>query len=131
MIELIAWVIIAITLGIIEAFLFHYFKNLNTGFKAMFKFDIHFLFTLIRCVLIAPLIWFIEERLIFGLVCIFIFPFLHDGFYYQVRKWLSGNKIYKKGFIDRSKTTTAKISMSFFWRLILFVFGAGMIFVII
>jgi hypothetical protein len=129
--ELTTWIIIAIALGIIEALLFHYFKNLNTGFKKAFKFDIHIWFTVLRICLITPLILRVDEMFIFGFICVLIFPFLHDGFYYQVRKWLSNGRIYKKGFIDRSTTTTAKLSMSFFWRLIFFVFGAGMVFVII
>lgn len=119
------------TFGILEAILFHKVKGINKGFKDRCGFDIHALFVVIRLAVLIPLALCTDETLIFTLVAIFTFPFLHDGFYYQMRKLLSKGKIYPKGFISQSTTTTAKLSFNFGWRLIFFIFGAGMIFVLI
>ena len=131
MIQLLIWVLISAALGIIEAFLFHSFKRINEKFKRKFKFDIHYFFTLVRMLLIFPLCLQVNEVIIFILICMLIFPFFHDGFYYQTRYFLSKGRIYKKGFFSKSKGTSAKISVSFFWRLIFAIFGFGMVFVLI
>lgn len=127
MIQLIIWAFIAVTLGVLEAFVFNKIKNI----QRYLAFDVHVYLTALRIALIIPLMISVEERFMFGLIAVLIFPFLHDGFYYQTRKILSKGKIYKKGFFDRSTTTTAIISLSIFWRLIFFIFALGMVFVII
>ena len=129
--ELIIWIISSISFGVIEAILFNYIKGLNTKFKSLIGFDIHYLFVVVRLAVLIPLALYTDEWFIFTLIAIFTFPFLHDGFYYQIRKLLSKGKIYPKGFISQSTTTTAKLSFNFGWRLIFFIFGAGMIFVLI
>ena len=129
--ELLIWVLISAALGIIEAFLFHSFKGINYKFKRKFKFDIHYFFTFVRLLLILPLCFQVNEVVIFVLISMLIFPFFHDGCYYQTRYFLSKGRIYKKGFFSKSKGTSAKISVSFFWRLIFVIFGSGMIFVLI
>lgn len=125
------WLLVAAANGIIEAFLFHYKKGINESFKQKMKFDIHKLFVFFRGLMLAPFIIISNEKLIFALFAVLVFSFMHDGFYYQVRNLISKGKTYPKGFLDKSTTTTAVISLSFFWRLILFLFGMGMIPVLI
>jgi hypothetical protein len=124
--ELIIWLCAAILFGILEALLFHSNKNINKKIP----FDIHIIFGFVRLCLFIPLLIYSEERFIFAISSIFMFPFLHDGFYYLTRNILSGGKLYPKTFFDQSTTTTAKISLGAFYRIILFLFGAGMIFVL-
>ena len=131
MIYLLIWAAFAASTGIAEAFLFNYTKELNEAFKEMFKYDIHWLFVKIRAFHLIPILFLVDHWIIFALIAVFTFPFIHDGCYYQTRKILSSGKIYPKGFMDQSINTTAKLSFNFTTRLILFIFGAGMIFVII
>jgi len=128
--ELIIWLSAATAFGILEGILFHYKNKFATNFLNRFKFDIHIVFGLIRLILFVPLVILTQERLIFILTALFMFAFIHDGFYYTTRWILSKGKIYKKLFFDSSTTTTAILSLSAFWRLILFIFGLGMIFVL-
>lgn len=125
MIHVLIWIIISITFGVLEGFLFHY-KRISK----IFNIDIHVYFNLVRLLIFIPLMMLVQEKIIFSLICMMVFPFFHDGFYYVTRKILSRGKTYPKGFMDKSTTTTAKFSISFFWRLILFIFGISMIFVV-
>lgn len=126
--QLIIWLIIAAIFGIIEAFLFDMFPGLGRQFYKKLKFDIHIIFGAVRFIVWLPLIYISEEWILFIIISLFTFAFIHDGFYYLFRWMLSGFKIYKKTFFDQSQTTTALISIGSFWRLILFLFGIGMSF---
>ena len=112
---MIYWFIFIVLSSILEALMFH---------KKMFIHNIHIYLTLIRGLVCIPLA-VQNEWLPFIIFCLFTFPFLHDGIYYTVRHLLN-NKIYPKMFFDKSYTTNAIISLSFFWRLILFIFGLGL-----
>lgn len=127
--QILIWQCAAILFGIIEGILFHYNNKLTPKFKEKFVFDIHILFGFIRLCLFFPLIITVENRIIFAMITMFTFPFLHDGFYYFTRNLLNP-KIYKKSFFDDSITTTAVLSLGAFYRIILFVFGEGLIFVL-
>lgn len=126
--ELIIWLIIAATFGIIEAFLFDMFPEVTKQFHKKWKFDIHIIFGAVRFCFWLPLILLSEEWILFIITSLFTFAFIHDGFYYLFRWMLSNGKIYPKTFFDQSQTTTALISLSAFWRLVLFLFGIGMSF---
>ena len=115
---MILWFLFVVISSIVEAYIFHLNK-----FKTKYK---HVILTLIRGLVCLPLAIFNGEWLPFILVCLFTFPFLHDGIYYTVRHLLNSN-IYPKMWVDKSYTTTAVISLSFFWRLILFIFGLGIL----
>lgn len=115
---MIYWLVFILISSIVEAILFH-----NNKFKTKYN---HVVLTLIRGVICLPLAYFNYEPIIFILFCLFTFPFLHDGTYYTIRHLLN-SKMYPKMWIDKSYTTTAVISLSFFWRLILFIFGLGLL----
>lgn len=131
MIHLIIWWVFTISTGVFEAILFHNTKSLNAKFKDLFKFDIHWLFVFIRAIHLTPLLFISNHWIVLGLFAVFTFPFLHDGFYYLIRKQLSGGKVYPKGWIDKSPNTTAKLSFNFGTRLVFFIFGVGLSILII
>jgi hypothetical protein len=114
---MIYWFLFVVITSIGEAYIFHLNK-----FKVVYK---HVILTLIRAIVCTPLALRSSEPFLFILFAMFTFPFLHDGIYYTVRHLLN-DKIYPKMFIDKSYTTNAIISLSFFWRLILFIFGLGL-----
>jgi len=123
------WIIIAIGFGIVEGFIFDTNLSKTDQFKEKWSFDIHFLFTAIRmfpAVILVYILYSIfgwQEALNGGLFMIFCFPFFHDGAYYQTRKILSKGAIYKNGWFDRSKTTTAILSFGFYLRALLLILG--------
>jgi hypothetical protein len=115
---IIFWLIFVLASSITEAVIFDANK-----FKNKYK---HFYLTGIRAVVCLPLAFLNKEWLPFLLFCLFSFPFLHDGIYYTTRHLLN-KKMYPKMWIDQSTDTNAIISLSFFWRLILFIFGLGIL----
>ena len=62
----------------------------------------------------------------FGLTNLFIslltFSYIHNGSYYLRRNQLNKD-IYKLGWFDDSETTTAKLSLNYKQRLVLFILG--------
>ena len=120
------WAILALIFGALEAVHVHYNPNYWQTFKRNTGFDIHVLLVVIRVVpfaILEALMYFkggIIDLVYFLLFCIFVFPFLHDGMYYQTRRLLSNGKVYPDGWIDQSTSTSAKFSFGFFWRLIFF-----------
>lgn len=115
---MIIWFLFVILSSILEAYIFH--KN---KFKTKYK---HEILTTVRGLVCFQIAYFNNEPFIFVLFCLFTFPFIHDGIYYTTRHLLNKN-VYPKMFFDRSTTTTAIISLSIFWRLILFIFGLGLL----
>jgi len=113
---MIIWILFVILSSILEALMFH---------RKIFIYNIHIYLTLIRGLVCIPLS-VQNEWLPFLIFCLFTFPFIHDGIYYTTRHLLNKN-VYPKMFFDRSTTTTAIISLSIFWRLILFIFGLGLL----
>lgn len=112
------WLIFVLISSVVEAFLFDANK-----FKSKYK---HFYLTIIRAMVCLPLLYLSFEPFIFIVFCLFSFPFLHDGIYYTTRHLLN-KKMYPKMWIDQSTDTNAIISLSFFWRLILFIFSLGIL----
>jgi hypothetical protein len=112
------WLIFVLISSVVEAFLFD-----TNKFKTKYK---HFILTIIRGVICLSLAFLSFEPFMFILFCLFSFPFLHDGIYYTTRHLLN-KKMYPKMWIDQSSDTNAVISLSFFWRLILFIFSLGML----
>ena len=65
-----------------------------------------------------------REMILMLLVYGLTFSLWHNGFYYISRK-----DVYKKGFFDASKTSTAKMEFNFTTRLILFLIGILIFFI--
>jgi hypothetical protein len=78
--------------------------------------DEHFSYVIIRIMFAAALFNSVNIILHIGLV--FLTPFFHDGFYYMFRNSMDP-EIYKKGFKDSSKTTTAVFSFDYQTRIVL------------
>ena len=127
------WGLLALMFGAGEAVHIHYKPNYWQTFKRKTGFDIHALLVVIRVVpfiVLGTLMYFkggIVDLVYFFLFCIFVFPFLHDGMYYQTRKLLSNGKVYPDGWIDQSTSTSAKFSFGFFWRMVFFVLSFFML----
>lgn len=124
---MILWFIFSLTSGLLEALLFHTYNNYAFLFKSKYGFDIHLLFVLIRAFFAIPLIYLSEYPPLLFLFMLFSFPFLHDGMYYQMRKFLSEGRIYKKGWFDQSESTSAILSLGAWWRLMFFMLALGLI----
>lgn len=108
-----------------EAQYFHYKWSLPNPTKVKdehFEFTVQrsisvFLFCLVICLTFGWL-----EAIISLLSISFCFSFIHNGSYYKRRNELNSG-IYKLGWKDNSISTTAKISMGYKLRLILFIIG--------
>ncbi len=123
MIEIL-WLLFAASCGLVEGFLFHGRKPTIT------KPDEHVIFTIQRVVVGVMCVWNLYpdwiHALIFILYSVMTFSLWHDGAYYEARKYLSGGTLYSLGWMDRSTTTDAKVSMKFEKRLVYFAAGMGM-----
>lgn len=114
MIYIILWIIFSIFEGIREGY---YFNSIPASPK---RYNIHTLFTAQRLTVLA---FIIIQDPIAALVCVCMFPFIHDGFYYDTRNKLNPN-IYTKGFWDApSKTSTARFDFSLGTRLFFYILG--------
>ena len=118
------WLLFAASCGLVEGFLFHGRKPIQT------KPDEHVIFTIQRvvvgmiCVLATYPEW--VRAVIFILYSIMTFSLFHDGAYYEARKYLSEGTLYPRGWMDDSNQTDAKFSTSFVNRLWLFITGAAL-----
>jgi hypothetical protein len=119
------WIILSMLFGYLEAKLFYNKNHIALNFKAKYKIDIHFMFTVIRFVVILPLLVVtyvyidIIESFYLLLSCLSVFPFFHDGMYYYSMNKLSNGKIYKRKWFDQSHDTSAILSFSSFYRVFL------------
>lgn len=72
-----------------------------------------------------PFTWCISLAL--SVLLVMMFPFLHDGMYYDTRNDYSSGKVYPDGWSSNPDTNNelydAKISLNFKSRLALFLFG--------
>lgn len=112
---MIYWILFVLISSILEALAFH---------NKLFVKHIHIYLTILRGCFCVPLAYYSNNLPMFILFCGFSFPFLHDGIYYTTRNLLN-SQVYPKRWIDKSTTTNALISLSFFWRLIFFIFSIG------
>lgn len=115
-ISIILWTLYSIIEGRREAY--YYQLIITTPLKRQ---NIHYLYFLQRGIALI-LIGIANNSILLPLSLAFIFPFIHDGFYYMTYNDLD-NKTYKKRFIDSSTTSTAILEFSFMERLVVFIAG--------
>lgn len=118
------WITYSLFEGIREGFYFH--NRANSARQD--NFEIHPLFFIQRSIVLILIFVPINiqfgmyNSLLFILVQIFTFSFFHDGIYYVTRNNLD-KKLYAKRWFDSSKTSTARIELSFILRLLFLIAG--------
>ncbi|MCO6499114.1 MAG: hypothetical protein J5I47_01910 [Vicingus serpentipes] len=126
-------VLISLAVGISEAYYFHNNPTAAKEFNRNHHFEWHFYASWVRVALFTPLV--IWNFIVFGGVEIIIlttimialpFPWFHDGIYYTFRDILKPGT-YPKKWIDFSTTSSAKLSLSAWWRMLLFIIYLGLI----
>jgi len=122
--------IFACLFGIFEAFLFSSQisgQHVSKKWQTIFNFDIHIFFTVLRFMSFVSPIWSVyttidwRNAILYSMITVLIFPFFHDGSYYEMRKRIDGS--YPNGWIDKSITTTAKNSYGIGVRVFLLTIG--------
>lgn len=121
------WSIYSSIFGYCDAY-FWYSANVGKYCLKDFKFkDLHPQFFWMRSIVglvfgftlsNGNLIYTILSTLCLGM----IFPFFHNGFYYQTRNKIDSN-VYPKGFRDMSKTSIANVNFTFPVRTSLMMMG--------
>lgn len=125
------WVFYCYFEGTREAYYYHLaalsLDNINQ------KFNLHFLYSIQR-LLVLILVFFACGAGYFALIqssaLAFMFPYLHDGFYYRKRNDLIPT-LYIKRFRANSTTSTAKFEIKYKERLLMFTFGVSLSIVVI
>lgn len=125
MLQFWVWQIFAACMGYMEGIFFHladYFRlrEFNKAHK-----DIHIHLTIVRFMMFVCMFSGLGMRnmLFFTPIAAMTFPLFHDGVYYAIRNKLY-SKVYPKRFFDSpSPTSTAKTSLTFKERAILFLSG--------
>lgn len=106
------WIAYSIIEGIEDGYLYAYRDSGDKGYNK----DLHPLFTVQRgAVLLMAYIAFIPVStwyfaIIPLLAFAFVFPIIHDGFYYWQRHWID-ETVYPHGFVTDGNTSTAKFSI--------------------
>jgi hypothetical protein len=113
---MIYWMLFSIACGIAEA---RIFSQVTWARKTNSFFDEHFFLTIVRAIS-----WWVMCDGVLLLSGMMVFPFLHDGAYYEAyKRFLPGQ--YPKGWMDQSRTTDAIISLPFEIRLVWMIAGAA------
>ncbi len=95
--------------GYFEAYFWNEYPRVNQRFS-------HIMLTVFRTVVMVPVFWYEGICYCIGLAC--LFPFIHDGVYYETRNRINP-MVYPSGWMDHSTRTGALISFDFPVRLLL------------
>lgn len=116
LIVIILWLVYSVIEGYREAWYYYYrvktFKNEGE--------DLHSVFFLQRGIPLLIIGYCLSWTLAIG--CSLIFSFFHDGMYYVQRHKIT-NTIYPKGWFDDSDTSTAKLELKLWMRVLLLIIG--------
>src|ERR1700741_1441466 len=105
---------IAMFNGLIEAHLFHYKSEAEDERRTY----LHAIFTLQRAFILCMLLFsslFVGHKVSYILhvfTVVFQFSLVHNGIYYMVRNRLNP-RVYPRGFVDTSTTSTAYFELDF------------------
>ena len=113
MIAVSSYIVFSALSGYFEAYFWNEYPRVNQRFS-------HIMLTIFRAVVMVPIFWY--EGLCFCIGLAFLFPLVHDGFYYETRNRINQN-VYTLGWMDHSKNTGALISFDFPIRVILACIG--------
>lgn len=103
--------------GYLEAYYWALYPNVNQRWS-------HVILTLFRGIVLLPVLWY--EGWVNALCASLVFPFLHDGAYYQTRKSFDKNT-YPKGWFDNSTTTGALLSFPSSVRIVMALIGVSLL----
>lgn len=127
MIALVFWIFISLMYGIVEATVYHnHVKKLNLSWVTNDrKLDEHIPYSFHRSLVLLAVFWGNWGwDMLFFFSGILMFPFFHDGAYYQMRKYLSRNRVYHKGFFNgKPFGSTAVLSLNFIERSTFLILG--------
>lgn len=120
-ISIILWILYSIIEGKREVY--YYQLLATTSFKRP---NIHYLYFLQRGVVLI-LIGLVNHSILLPLSLAFIFPFIHDGFYYmKYNDYYKG--VYEKRFMSSSTTSTAVLEFNFVERILMLIAGIFILF---
>lgn len=108
MIGIMSYIVFSAMSGYLEAYFWAEHPKVNQRRS-------HIALTVFRAVVMAPIAWY--EGLVTCIGLAFLFPFIHDGFYYQTRNKINNNT-YPLGWMDESNSTGAVFSFGFLTRVI-------------
>ncbi len=108
--------LLSISMGAIEAILY------SKKAAGAFKWNEHALFVINRaliavCLILSP---YASDRVQVMTAAIFMFPLIHDGFYYVTRHLID---VPEYRFNSNSTSSTARFEIKFTWRVVLFAMG--------
>jgi hypothetical protein len=118
------WIVYAIIEGYREAY--YYYAMVNT--KVVNPKNLHPIFALQRGLIIGSVALFSPDLwngLLMALILSLIFPFFHDGMYYQTRNELD-SRTYPKGWWDFSMTSNAVLEIKTTGRIVMAVLGLSL-----
>lgn len=103
MLATVCFIVFSLFVGYLEAYFWASHPKVHQRWS-------HIALTILRAIVVIPVLYYEGWLNVLGLMC--MFPFLHDGAYYQTRNYINP-KVYPKGWKDESFTTGALISLSF------------------
>lgn len=115
--ENIFWLLFVLESSQTEAYIFH-----GVMPWVYTKINRHTLLTLMRGIVFVGIFGFSWQLLLYLPSHILMFPFIHDGIYYQTRNNLN-HSVYPLRFRDRSTTTDARFSFGYETRKRMFLIG--------
>lgn len=119
MISTISFILFATISGYLEAYFWASHPKVSQRWS-------HNILTILRGIVAFPIL--IHEGFTHLIGCICLFPFLHDGAYYQTRNHIDGT--YPDGWFDESYTTGALFSLDPITRTLFAIIGIICLFII-
>lgn len=113
MISVISYVLFAGMSGYLEAYFWAEYPNVSQR-------RAHVALTVLRLIVMGPVLYYEGWMTCVSIAC--MFPFIHDGVYYQTRNKINRN-VYPHGWMDQSTESGALISLGLVERSVLAMIG--------